>query len=271
MINSPIAANFEGNTKYESLPPRDCQGYDGDLGKNGRKLQHLGDNRQYWRDMILGVNDGIISTFLLVAGVAGGGLTSRDILLTSVSGALAGAVSMCAGEYIATKSQNEVIHGELALEKFHVERYRDEELDELGELLDLIGISKDQRTLRKLIHEHYGRNPESLLQIMSALEFGVIDKEERSPIRAGLFSCALFAIGSLPSVLPFACCGENPTMGLIVATGLTIVALMIVGAVKTWATRTNWVSAALENLIIAGFGGGLAYLVGILFDQLVKV
>lgn len=67
-----------------------------DLGSLTRtRVEHLGTSRQYWRDIILGVNDGLISTFLLVAGVAGGGLDSRDILLTGVAGALAGGVSMC--------------------------------------------------------------------------------------------------------------------------------------------------------------------------------
>ena len=71
--------------------------------------EHIGSSRQYWRDIILGVNDGLVSTFLLVAGVAGSGLDVRDILLTAIAGALAGAVSMAAGEYMATKSQNEVM------------------------------------------------------------------------------------------------------------------------------------------------------------------
>ena len=74
-----------------------------------QQQKHLGPSRQYWRDIILGVNDGLVSTFLLVTGVAGGGMRSRDILLTAIAGALAGAVSMAAGEYIATKSQNEVM------------------------------------------------------------------------------------------------------------------------------------------------------------------
>jgi hypothetical protein len=63
---------------------------------------HLGKHRQYWRDIILGVNDGLVSTFLLVTGVAGGGLSSIDILLTAISGALAGAVSMFAGGTFVT-------------------------------------------------------------------------------------------------------------------------------------------------------------------------
>ena len=72
----------------------------------------LGKQRQYWRDIILGVNDGLISTFLLVVGVSGGQLSTDDILLTAIAGALAGMVSMSAGEFVATKAQNEVFHGD---------------------------------------------------------------------------------------------------------------------------------------------------------------
>jgi VIT family len=59
--------------------------------------QHLGSSRQYWRDIILGINDGIISTFLLISGVVGSQMSCHEILLTALSGSLAGAVSMCAG------------------------------------------------------------------------------------------------------------------------------------------------------------------------------
>jgi len=71
-------------------------------------VEHQGSKRAYMRDMILGVNDGLVSMFLLILGVSGGGLTTTQILLTGITGAAAGAVSMAAGEYLATKSQNEV-------------------------------------------------------------------------------------------------------------------------------------------------------------------
>ena len=61
-------------------------------------------------------------------------------LLTAVAGALAGAISMMAGEFVATKSQNEVMRGELKLERTHVDSYLDEELAELSDLLELIGL-----------------------------------------------------------------------------------------------------------------------------------
>jgi vacuolar iron transporter family protein len=235
------------------------------------RVEHLGKHRQYWRDIILGVNDGLVSTFLLVAGVTGGGLSSQSILLTAIAGAVAGAISMCAGEYVATKSQNEVMQGELALEKIHVHENLDEEIHELDtQLLPLIGIKDDNSELRQKLLDYYRSNPTALYQLMMALEFGVVDTEERSPLCAGFISCLLFIAGSLPSVLPFAFSKDQPTHGLIAAAGLTIFCLLVVGAAKTWATRTNCVTAALENLVIATFGGGIAYGVGLLFDSAVS-
>jgi VIT1/CCC1 family predicted Fe2+/Mn2+ transporter len=230
--------------------------------------EHLGITRQYWRDIILGVNDGLVSTFLLVAGVAGGKLESTEILLTAIAGAIAGAVSMCAGEYVATKSQNEVMTGEIALEKKHIREYNRDELKELKSLLEVIGI-QDKRLQRRLMC-HYQNDPQDLLKIMVALELGVLKGEERSPIWAGIFSCLLFLIGASPSVFPFAIPDIDPVIGLIIAALATSIGLLIVGIGKTYATRGNCISAAIENLTIAGLGGGLAYLVGMIFDKVVN-
>ena len=113
--------------------------------------EHLGKHRQYWRDIILGVNDGLVSMFLLVAGVVGGGMETRNILLTAVAGAIAGAVSMAAGEYMATKSQDEVFQGEIELEREHIRDFRDDELHELRDLLDGIGLDGDTPVRTKAV------------------------------------------------------------------------------------------------------------------------
>jgi|UniRef100_A0A8J9X818 VIT1/CCC1 family predicted Fe2+/Mn2+ transporter len=231
---------------------------------------HLGGSRQYWRDMILGVNDGLVSTFLLVAGVAGGGLASTDILLTAIAGALAGAISMCAGEYVATKSQNQVLQGEIDLEKLHVRFRPKEEIAEVeAQLLTAIGIGEDQPELRETLLQYYTAHPESLLKIMIALEFGVVDHEQRSPLCAGLTSCGTFLLGTLPSVLPFVFL-DDPTVGLIVAAVIATLTLLLVGAIKTWATRGSAWMAALDNLVITGCGGTFAYGIGLFFDAVVQ-
>ena len=105
---------------------------------------------------------------------------------------------------------------------------------------------------------------------MTTLEFGVLDTETRSPIVAGLSSCTLFICGSLPSVLPFIFSGDRPLMGLTYAAVLTTLALLLVGAIKTWATRGKCIESALENLFIAGCGAVVAYFVGELFDRIVS-
>jgi VIT1/CCC1 family predicted Fe2+/Mn2+ transporter len=227
--------------------------------------QHLGRSRQYLRDIILGVNDGLVSMFLLVAGVVGGGMATRNVLLTGVAGAIAGSISMAAGEYIATKSQEEVFEGELALERKHIRDFREDELHELGDLLEDIGLAGP---LRDEVITHFGKDDEALLKVMTALEFGVVETERRSPYRAMVISGLLFLLGALPSVLPFAFVSSAST-GLWIATIGAVFGLLVVGAVKTWATRGDPLRAALENLLVAAGGGGLAYGVGVLFDRLV--
>ena len=86
-------------------------------------VPHIGATRQYWRDIILGVNDGLVSVFLLVVGVVGGGLDPGQVFLTAIAGSIAGAVSMAAGEFLATKSQDEVLAAELDLERIHIKEF----------------------------------------------------------------------------------------------------------------------------------------------------
>jgi VIT1/CCC1 family predicted Fe2+/Mn2+ transporter len=228
--------------------------------------EHLGRNRQYLRDMILGVNDGLVSMLLLVAGVVGGGMSPRNVLLTGIAGGIAGAVSMASGEYMATKTQEEVFQGELTLEKEHIRDFHEDELHELHDHLEGIGLGGE---LREQVVEYFSADDDALLKVMTALEFGVVETERRSPYRAMWMSGGLFLLGSLPSVLPFAFV-SSAVRGLVIAAIGAILGLLVVGAVRTWATRGRPLRAAIENLLVAAGGGAVAYGVGTLFDRLVN-
>lgn len=219
---------------------------------------HVGQTRQYWRDIILGVNDGLVSMVLLVAGVVGGGLNTAQVLLTAVAGAIAGAVSMGAGEYLATKSQDEVLEAELALERVHIRDHRQMELDQLREMFQDMGLAEEE--LDRVVAA-FDRSDEALLNAMKALEFGAVDSERRSPFRAMMFSSILFFLGSAPSVIPFVFVAD-PGTGLLWASLLAAAGLFTVGVAKTRVTRGNPIVAGMENLIIAGLGGVAAYLIG---------
>lgn len=219
---------------------------------------HIGESRQYWRDIILGVNDGLVSVFLLVVGVVGGGLDAGQVLLTALAGALAGAVSMAAGEYLATKSQDEVLDAELKLEQTHIRYHRDQELDQLREMFGDMGLRSEDV---EMVVGAFDRSDEAILNAMKALEFGFVESERRSPYRAMLASGVLFLAGSIPSIVPFILF-DDVTTGLIWATALALGGLFVVGVVKARVARRNWVTSGLENVVIAGIGGVVAWLIG---------
>jgi VIT1/CCC1 family predicted Fe2+/Mn2+ transporter len=220
--------------------------------------EHQGPHRQYIRDIVLGVNDGLVSTLLLVAGVVGGGLDGDSVLIAALAAALAGAVSMATGEYIATKSQEEVFEGEMELEREHFKFHRDRELDELREWFGDMGLAPEdvERVVVALDDDD-----ESLMRVMMALEFGVVESERRNPVLAMLSSGALFLVGALPSIVPFLFL-DDTGLALAWAFALAGTGLFIVGAVKTLATRGNWFVKGAENLAIAAVGGAVAYWVG---------
>ena len=223
---------------------------------------HVGESRPYMRDIILGVNDGLVSIFLLVAGVVGGGLGRDDILLAIIAGAIAGAISMAAGEYLATRSQEEVFDREIALEQVHIAHHRNAEVDQLHAMFSEMGVADED--LEAAVAA-FSRDDEVLLNSMKVLEFGIIDADRRSPYTAMWLSGLLFLAGSLPSVLPFLFT-DSTGIGLAIAAVLTAAGLFAVGAVKTVVTNTNPVKSGLENLVIAGIGGVLAFFIGRLVD-----
>ena len=226
---------------------------------------HVGQSRQYVRDIILGVNDGLVSTLLLVAGVVGGGLTTDQVLLTAITGAVAGAVSMAAGEYLATQSQEEVFDREIALEQEHIQHFRDQEVAQMREFLVDIGVADGDlhATLTGLTRED-----STLLNAMKVFEFAIVDSERRSPLFAMVMSGLLFLVGALPSTVPFFF-DVTPSIGLAWAAGLTAAGLFAVGWLKTSVTDTNPWRSGLQNLTIAGVGGVIAYLIGRLFNATV--
>ena len=225
-------------------------------------IPHIGESRQYWRDIILGVNDGLVSTFLLVAGVTGGGLTASTVLLIVIAGAVAGSISMGAGEFLATESQEEVFDREVEIEKQHIEHHRQQEVDQLWDYFRAMEI--DEEDLEAVV-DAFTKKDVTILETMKRLEFGLVDEERRSPYKAMVTSSGLFLLGSMTSVVPFLFVDEAGT-GLTIAAVLTALGLFAVGAAKTRVTGRRPLPAGLKNLVIAGVGGIVAFIIGGLIE-----
>src|SRR5471030_2392003 len=105
--------------------------------------QHLVDRIGWLRAAVLGANDGIISTAGLIVGVAAAAAKQNDVLIAGVSGLVAGAMSMAAGEYVSVSSQSDTENADLAKERRELRSNPEGELDELAEIYVKRGVEID--------------------------------------------------------------------------------------------------------------------------------
>ncbi len=228
--------------------------------------EHNQGMRNYMRDIVLGVNDGLVSIYLLVAGIVGGAenarsITSETILLAGLVATIAGAISMMAGEYISTKSQEEVYDADIEQEKIHLKYFKNHEINELYDYFGDLGLKGN---LLEQVVQTIASDDEAMMKTMLAMEFGILDVTRRSPMKAMLTVALLFIAGALPSIIPFMFI-DNPVIALYWATGLASLALFGTGAMKTLMTKTNPIKAGFEHLIIGLIGGGVSFALGFAF------
>jgi VIT1/CCC1 family predicted Fe2+/Mn2+ transporter len=115
------------------------------------------------RAAVLGVNDGLVSNFTLVMGVAGGVSDPKFVLLAGVAGLLAGAFSMAAGEYVSVRSQRDLYEDLIRREKVEIQSWPEEEEEELVLIYQAKGLSQEEarRIAKKLMS-----NPQTALDTM---------------------------------------------------------------------------------------------------------
>ncbi len=228
-------------------------------GIRSRERWHRGGGGSV-RELIFGINDGLVSTLSLVSGVAGAAPGRQVILLAGVAGLLAGAISMAAGAYISTKSEREVYEAEVGREREELERNPDEELEELRVLYELKGYSHAEAG--EMV-ERLSRNRELLLEGLLRDELGVMPERFPSPWRAGGFSGGAFVVGAvIPLLAYFLLAGR---LAVAVSVGSSIVALFIIGGLKTLFTGRRWWRSGLEMVAIGAFATAITYLIGGLF------
>ncbi len=127
-------------------------------------------------DAIYGANDGLGAVFGIVAGVAGGNASAHFILLAGIAGAVASAVSMGSGAYLAAKSEREVHEAELAREQREIREDPEEEREELALFYELKGLSEDEATM---LADRISQDEEQFLKVLASEELGL--SEERLP------------------------------------------------------------------------------------------
>ena len=165
----------------------------GFLRKFSRHSEHHKSDRIGWlRAAVLGANDGIVSTACLVLGVAAAHADHRTILLTSVSGLMAGAMSMAAGEFVSVHSQADTENADLARERVELQQ------DPVGERQELEGIYVGRGLDRALAAQVAAQlMAHDALAAHARDELGLSDTTAARPTQAALASAASFAVGAV--------------------------------------------------------------------------
>lgn len=210
------------------------------------------------RAAVLGANDGIISVSSLIVGVAAGGATKSAILLTSIAGLVAGALSMAAGEYISVQSQADTENADLNKER------RELKEDPEGELQEL-----------KIIYMKRGLEESLALQVATQLtqtdplgahardELGIIEELKAKPIQASFASASAFSCGAIIPIL-FTLISSQSSITLITSI-TTLVTLTALGAIAAYAGGASIVTGAIRVTFWGALAMGITAGAGLVF------
>jgi VIT1/CCC1 family predicted Fe2+/Mn2+ transporter len=217
--------------------------------------QHRDVSGGWLRPAVFGAMDGLVTNVSLIAGVGGGGLAQRTIVLTGLAGLAAGAFSMAAGEFVSVSSQNELVAAEVEKERFELEHNPHGEQVELAALYKMRGVDPE---LADEVARQLSRQPEEALAIHVREELGVDHRELPSPYTAAGASLATFAVGAFIPLLPYLLGFSSLPLALLLA---AVAAFVGGGLVARITARPFW-RGALRQLALAAVAAALTYGIG---------
>lgn len=220
-----------------------------------------GIDHSYLRDFVYGAIDGAVTTFAVVAGVAGAGLRTSIVLILGVANLVADGFSMAVSNFLSLRSEHQRRQEAERTEREHLRAIPDGEREEVRQLLARNGFEGDD--LERAVHV-ITDDEERWLRFMMTEELG-FPPEEPDPYRAaGATFLAFVVVGAIPlgafAVDLFAPSGL--TSPFTWSTGLTAVAFFLVGTLKSRFVVEPWWRSGGETLLLGGAAASLAYVAG---------
>lgn len=216
-------------------------------------------HRSNWlRAAVLGANDGIISISSLAIGVAAASSSRDPIMLATVAGLVAGALSMAAGEYVSVSSQTDTEKADIEREKLELKEMPEAELLILAQIYERRGLKKE--TAMQVAIEFTEKDD---LGAHIRDELGINEISQANPIQAAIASGAAFTVGG---VLPLLVVLFAPLAGMEYwLYGFTTLFLIILGATSAKTGGSSAIKAIVRITIWGTIAMGLSALVGYIF------
>ncbi|WP_439154514.1 VIT1/CCC1 transporter family protein [Yoonia sp.] len=211
------------------------------------------------RDAVYGAIDGTVTTFAIVAGVAGAGLSPVVIVILGLANVLADGFSMAAANYSGSKAEHDNARRIRKIEERHIDEYPRGEWLEVREILSRKGLEGqvlDQAT------DAITKNRESWVSLMMEGEYGLggIDPH---PLRAAITTFLSFLVAGMVPLLPFLFKFDS---AFVFSAWITMATFGAIGALKSLWSLSPWWRSAGETMLIGGAAAALAFAVGTLLQ-----
>lgn len=222
---------------------------------------------RYLADVILGANDGLVTTFAVVSGSVGAQLPATVVVILGLANLLADALSMGLGNYLGQVSERKYQQRQRQMEEHEVRHYPTMERREVEHIFKEWGFTGE--TLKSAT-EVITSNKNRWVNFMMREELNIIEDHPASPSRRGLATFIAFVVAGFLPLIPYVLevGGESAVGWSALATGL---ALFMVGAWRSRITVQSWSWGGVQMLLVGGSAAAAAYLVGFVVSKLVGV
>lgn len=222
----------------------------------------------YLGDFVLGAVDGTVTTFAVVAGVAGAELSAGVAIVLGLANVLADGFSMAVGNYLKTKSEHELVAKARQREERHIDRNPAAERAEIREIFKAKGFDGE---LLDQITETITEDREQWVDTMITDELG-LQLEPPVPWKAGFVTFAAFLLTGLIPISPlFLYPWLDPARTFTLSAVATAITFALIGVVKGRVTHRSLIGSAGETLLIGGGAAVLAYFMGVVLKGLVEM
>ena len=220
----------------------------------------MGKFETYLPEFVYGSIDGIVTTFAVVAGASGAGLSVNIILILGLANLFADGLSMSIGSYLSKKAERDSYNKHIMIEKWEVENMPDVERKEVEEIFRAKGFTGEEL---QMVVNRITSNKQVWVETMMKDELG-LSPEGKSPFKSGLSTLGAFIIAG---VIPLATylvgySNEVPVDAFILSCSVTSLAFVLIAYIKTYVTKIGFLRSVSETLILGIAAAAVAYFVG---------
>ncbi len=209
------------------------------------------------RAAVFGVSDGLVSNVALIIGIAGASTDGSLVRLAGVSGLLAGAISMAAGEWVSVRAHNELVERELDIERKSLAENPEAEKRELAAIYRARGLAAEHA---EQVAEGIMSDPEIALDVHAREELGVDPDGIGSPLKVAVASFLAFTVGAFIPLFPWLFSeGSNATIASVI---LGVSGAAVVGFLLAMFTERSPLRTASRQVLVAVLACAATYLIG---------